>query len=157
MHVIEVGTKSGLFDALGEGVKNSIAEDLGITGVKSVRFLDVYNINAELGEGGLNAVAEKVLSDPISQSFSVNSPLDSGFDWEITVKYNPDVTDNVGFTAKKAIEDFLGKELGRGDCVRSARKYLLRGKISREDAERICKRLLANAIVEVYEIREGAK
>ncbi len=157
MHIIEVGTKDGLFDALGEGVKNSIIGDLGITCVKSVKFLDVYNIDAGLEEEELGGIAEKVLSDPISQSFSVNSPLPGKFDWEVVVKYNPDVTDNVGFTAKKAIEDFLGREIGPRNCVRSARKYLLEGELSLENLEKICKRLLANETVEVYEIREGTK
>ena len=155
MHWIEVSVKPGFSDALGNSTLAAISEDLQVKGVKSVSYVDVYYISAEIPGKELEGVAKNVLADPITQEYAIDRAVRPEFNWEITVRYNPDVTDNVGATAKQAIEDFLGKEIGGRGCVRTARKYALRGAVSESDVKRICRQLMANEVIETFECKKG--
>lgn len=155
MWLVEVCYRKGRRDALGEGVKSDIAEDLRIK-TDAVSFVDVYKINAGLGAQEIEKIAKELLSDPIIQEYAINKPVSSGFDWEIVVELNPDVTDNVGMAAKRGIEDLLGRKLGEEE-VRYARKYLIKGKLSEAQVKKICTGLLANSVIEKYTYKEGKK
>ncbi len=144
---IEVGFKKGTRDALGENIKKRIIEDLHID-VESVRTVDVYTFDAELSPEDTALLGEKVFADPVIQIFSA-SPLADDFSWLIEIGFKHGVTDNVGGTAKKASEDVLKTEM-KG--VYFSRQYLIKGNIEREEAEQIASRLLANALIERWEI-----
>jgi len=69
------------------------------------------------------------------------------------VGFRPGVTDNVGKTAREAVELLLQIKKGtRKIEVYTSRQYLIKGKITRSDAERIASGLLANDLIERYEI-----
>ncbi|MCZ7400240.1 MAG: AIR synthase-related protein [Candidatus Methanoperedens sp.] len=144
---IEVGFKKGMKDALGEGVKKRIVEDLHIN-VDSVRTIEVYTFDALFSEKELNLLGEQLFADPVIQVFS-SKPLAEDFSWLIEVGFKPGVTDNVGATAKKASEDVLKTEL-RG--VYFSRQYLISGNITKEDADKIAGGLLANSLIERWVI-----
>jgi phosphoribosylformylglycinamidine synthase len=144
---IEVVFKKGMKDALGEGVKKRIVEDLHIN-VESVRTIEVYTFDAHLSEKELALLGEKLFADPVIQVFS-SRPLAEDFSWLIEVGFKPGVTDNVGATSKKASEDVLKTQL-RG--VYFSRQYLIRGNITKEDANKIAGGLLANTLIERWEI-----
>jgi len=144
---IEVAFKKGMKDALGEGVRKRIVEDLHIN-VDSVRTIEVYTFDADLSGKKLSLLGEKLFADPVIQNFS-SKPLASDFSWLIEVGFKPGVTDNVGATAKKASEDILGAAL-RG--VYFSRQYLIKGNIPKEDAEKIAGGLLANSMIERWVI-----
>lgn len=144
---IEVGFKEGMKDALGEGVKKRIIEDLHIR-ADSVRTIDVYTFDAKLSEEEVNLLGEKLFADPVIQVFS-SKPLAGDFSWLIEVGFKPGVTDNVGATAKKASEDVLEKPL-KG--VYSSKQYLIKGDITKEDADKIAGGLLANSMIERWVI-----
>ncbi len=144
---IEVAFKKGMKDALGEGVKKRIVEDLHIN-VDSVRTIEVYTFDADLSGKELSLLGEKLFADPVIQDFS-SKPLASDFSWLIEVGFKPGVTDNVGATAKKASEDILGAAL-RG--VYFSRQYLITGDLSKEDAAKIAGGLLANSMIERWVI-----
>ena len=144
---IEVGFKKGMRDALGESIKKRIREDLSIT-VDSVRTIEIYTFDAALSIGQVNLLGEKLFADPVIQVFS-NKPIASDFSWVIEVGYRPGVTDNVGATAKKASEDVLKTSI-RG--VYFSRQYLISGDITKEDASNIAGGLLANSLIERWEI-----
>jgi phosphoribosylformylglycinamidine synthase II len=144
---IEVGFKKGMKDALGEGVKKRIVEDLHIN-VDSVRTIEVYTFDAHLSGKELALLGEKLFADPVIQVFS-SKPLAEDFSWLIEVGFKPGVTDNVGATSKKASEDVLKTEL-RG--VYFSRQYLIRGNITKEDADKIAGGLLANSLIERWVI-----
>lgn len=148
---IEVGFKDGVRDALGESVRRSIAEDLGID-VERVRTVDVYTITAALPAQKVNFIAAELLADPITQHFSINEPLVKDFSVAIDVGYKPGVTDNVGVTAVEGIEDLLGVVLCDGETVHTSRLYAIDGELTDEDAERITVGLLANPIIETFSI-----
>ncbi len=147
---IEVGFKTGMRDALGESIKKRIVEDLHIN-ADSVRTIEVYTIDAALPSGQVRLLGDKVFADPVIQLYS-DKPLASDFSWLIEVGYRPGVTDNVGATAKKASEDVLNTSI---NGVYFSRQYLINGNITREDAANITGGLLANSLIERWEIISG--
>ncbi|MCZ7402062.1 MAG: phosphoribosylformylglycinamidine synthase subunit PurL [Candidatus Methanoperedens sp.] len=147
---IEVGFKQGMKDALGDSIRKRIVEDLRIN-VDTLRTIDVYSIDADLTDEQVKILGEKLFADPIIQVFS-DKPLAKDFSWLIEVGFKPGVTDNVGATAKRACEDILGTSL---NGVYFSRQYLLEGKITKEDAEKIAGGLLANGLIERWEIISG--
>ncbi len=144
---IEVAFKKEIRDAFGEGIKKRIIEDLHIN-VESVRRIEVYTIDASLSSEEISLLGQKVFTDPVIQNYS-NKPLADDFTWLIEAGYRPGVTDNVGATAKKACEDVLKTTL-RG--VYFSRQYLIRGDIKKEEVERIAGGLIANGLIERWEI-----
>jgi phosphoribosylformylglycinamidine synthase len=151
---VEVAFKDRKIDSTGAGVLSDISEDLGIKGVSSVSFVDVYEIYGFLKDEDLESFATKVFLDKIAQHYSVNKPLYTDYDWEISVAYHPQVMDNVGEAAKLAIEEYLGRKLKDPENVRYVRKYALRGKISEADVKRICTGMLANELIESFSYRK---
>jgi phosphoribosylformylglycinamidine synthase len=151
---IEIGFKEGIRDALGEKIKRRIIEHLHIN-VDSVKTIEVHTIEGNLTEKELEMAAAGPLSDPIIQNFSINSGLSDRFDWLIEVGFRPGVTDNVGKTAREAIGLLLGNPSDRLSGVYTSRQYVIEGPIGREDAERIASSLLANDLIERYDIVEG--
>ncbi len=101
----------------------------------------------------LQKAAAGPLSDPVIQEFSINQPLAKNFDWLIEVGFRPGVTDNVGKTAREAITLLLGENIGsRKISVYTSRQYLISGKISQADAEKIASGLLANDLIERHQV-----
>ncbi len=144
---IEVGFKNGMKDALGEGIKKRIIEDLHIN-VDTVRTIDVYTIDAGISREQVIDLGEKLFADPVIQVFS-DRPLAQDFSWLIEVGFKPGVTDNVGGTARKASEEILGIPV---QGVYFSRQYLINGNIKQDDADLIASGLLANRLIERWEI-----
>ena len=107
-HRIEIGLKKGIRDPLGEKVRRKVQNDLGFP-VKSVGTISVFTLDMELSKEGLERVATGPFVDPIIQEYRVDHPLAQDFDWLVEVGFKPGVTDNVGKTAKEAIEWRLGR------------------------------------------------
>lgn len=147
---IEVGFKKGMKDALGESIKKRIMEDLSIN-VDHVRTIEVYTLDAVLSPAQVKLLGEKLFADPIIQEFS-ERPLASDFSWLIEVGFRPGVTDNVGATAKKASEDILKTSI---QGVYFSRQYLISGDITGDGIHKISGGLLANELIERWEIIKG--
>jgi len=146
---IEVGFKENVVDALGNSVRKRIIEDLKIK-VDSVKTVDVYTIDSELSNEELKTLGEDLFADPVIQDFAVDSPLAKDFDWLIEVGFKPGVTDNVGKTAKEAIEDVFKTKISG---VYTSKQYIIKCNISKENAEKISSGLLANQLIERWEIQ----
>lgn len=149
---IEVSLLSEFTDSVGNGTLSDIKEDLLIKSVEKVKYIDVYLIDAALDKKKVEEIAEKLLIDPITQEFKINSEFSNGFDWAIEVTLHKNVTDNMGMTAEEGIGDILNGKL-EGN-VRTARKYLLKGKLDEKGARRIATDLLANEIIENYSVKK---
>ena len=149
---IEIGFRKNLRDALGEKVRRRIVENLRLD-VEKVDTIDVFTIEGNLRKTELRQAATGPLSDPIIQRHAINRGLADGFDWLIEVGFRPGVTDNVGRTATEAIELLIGRRTPLR--VYTSRQYVIRGKIGRDDAERIASDVLANELTERYEIVDG--
>jgi phosphoribosylformylglycinamidine synthase len=148
---ILAGLKDGVRDARGERVRREIREHLGIT-LESVRTIDVYTVDAELSEAEVLAAAQGPFCDPVIQEVAVNRPLARDFDILIEVGYRPGVTDNVGRTAKEAIQYLTGRPLAAGEGVYTSVQYLLKGQVDAAMAERIARDFLANALIQRWTI-----
>ncbi|WP_298036884.1 phosphoribosylformylglycinamidine synthase subunit PurS [uncultured Desulfuromonas sp.] len=148
---IVVGLKDGVLDARGERVKKEIRDHLGLE-LDGVRTIDVYTVDAELSEEEVAAAARGPFSDPVIQEAAVDAPLARDFDILIEVGFRPGVTDNVGRTAREAIQYISGRPFGPGEGVYTSVQYLLRGKLRREDAERIASGFLGNGLIQRWTI-----
>lgn len=152
---LEVSFKNDCRDALGESVQRSIAEDLGFS-VDKVRTVDVYTIDAELSAEEVERLRAELFTDPIVQHSSAITRLAQDFTWVIEVGFRPGVTDNVGKTAREGIEVVLGRALAPDEAVYTSRQYLLSGRLTRDEVERVASDLLANSLIQRWEIRSIA-
>ncbi|MBP7147327.1 MAG: phosphoribosylformylglycinamidine synthase subunit PurS [Acidobacteria bacterium] len=142
---IEVGTRPGFVDPRGESVARKVREHLGIA-VGRVRTRDVYHVEAEITAEEARRIAED-FAGPVLKAGAVGRLEDGPFDVAVSVGFKPGVTDPVGKSARVAIEDLLGRDLGEGAVVYTSRLYLLSG-ASRAEAQRIARELLANEVIE---------
>ena len=146
---IEVGYKPTATDAMGEGIKKDI-EDLGISGVDYVKTMQLYMVDGELSKSDVKSICENLLTDRITQAYEHTGSLvgkDDAGAWVAEVTYKPGVTDPVGDSTVKGIRD-LGIEGVRS--VKTGRKYVVKGTLSETDIDGICKRLLANDVIQNY-------
>lgn len=147
---IEVVDKPGIFDAVGQGVKKDIL-DLGIESVKEVKFIQVYFITGSLAEGQITCICEELLTDKVAQEYSiiVSSPAGirnhSRGDYIIEVAYNPGVMDPVEESALKGIKDLgIQAEIS----VKTAKKYIIFGRLSPAQLKTISEKLLYNKLIQ---------
>ena len=134
---VEIALKNSVRDARGERVKREIEHFLHLA-VAEVRTIDVYTVDADLSWEELDRAAAGPLCDPVIQDRSIDRPLAAGFDWAVEVGFRPGVTDNVGRTAREAIEYLTGRPFLPGEAVYTAVQYLLSGAMPRADVERVC-------------------
>lgn len=164
IHRIEVGFKPGVTDALGDSVARSVAEDLGLK-TDRVRTVSVYTTNIDFSAEELLRLGNELFADPVIQHFSLNEPLHphGDFEWLLEVGFRPGVTDNVGHSAAQGMQDMLGRELQSGEGFFTSRQYLFNGELTRADVEHIASGLLANDLIERWQIisrdewRSGAR
>ncbi|OCC15308.1 Phosphoribosylformylglycinamidine synthase, PurS subunit [Dissulfuribacter thermophilus] len=149
---LEVALREDLRDALGEKVLKGCRNDLGFSSIRGCRTIKVYLIDIDIPKEDLPALVESAFSDPVTTRYAIDSPLAQGlkfsWNWLIEVGFRPGVTDNEGRVAKEAIENFLNRPLGKDEAVYTAKAYLFDGDISKEDAEKISRDLLANELIE---------
>ncbi len=149
---IEVGFKEGIRDALGEKTRRRIIDNLAMP-IMKISTIEVYTVTGGLDNAELKEAAAGPLSDPVIQEYSVNQPLAKNFNWLIEVGFRPGVTDNVGKTAREAIVLLLGDRLkDRKINIYTSRQYLIEGRISKADADKIAAGVLANDLIERYQV-----
>jgi len=146
-HRIEVGFKTSVKDAWGEKIKRRIWDDLHYR-VDKVSGIDVYTLDMDLSPDELKRIAEGPLVDPIIQKYKIDGPLAQDFDWITEVGFKPGVTDNVGRTAREAIELVLGMKLKEVEKVYTSKQCLIKGNLSLKEVEKIATGLLANELIQ---------
>lgn len=146
---IEIGYKPTATDAMGDGIKKDI-EDLGISGVSYVKTRKLYMIDGELSEEDIKNICENLLTDSVTQFYEYKGSdhhIDDTGSWIVEVAYKPGVTDAVGDSTVKGIRD-----MGIQGVIsaKTGQKYIIKGSLSESDIEIICKRLLANDVIQNY-------
>ncbi len=154
-HRIEAALKNNVRDSRGERIKREIAHFLTLP-VTAVRTIDVYTVDAALSDEELRQAAAGPFCDPVIQEWSIGRPLAAGFDFAVEVGFRPGVTDNVGRTAREAVEYLTGRPFGAGEGVYHSVQYLLSGAITAEDVEKIATGLLCNTLIQRYSILSAA-
>jgi phosphoribosylformylglycinamidine synthase II len=150
---VEIGLKPSIRDARGEKIKRRIIDDLKIP-VLAVRSMDIYTVDVSLSRDELEKVATGPFLDPVIQDYSIGKPFEADFDWAIEVGYKPGVTDNVGRTAREAVEILLQRKLKPGEGVYTSVLYFLKGPLARNQAESIATNLLANTLIQRFEVKD---
>ncbi len=154
-HRIEIALKDGVRDARGERVAGEIAHFLHLP-VEAVRTIDVFTVDASLSRDELEQAAAGPFCDPVIQQWSIDTPQGKGFDVAVEVGLRPGVTDNIGRTAREAIEYLTGRPFAAGEAVYTAVQYLITGKLSAPDIERIATGLLCNTLIQRFTILSAA-
>jgi phosphoribosylformylglycinamidine synthase subunit PurSL len=153
---IEIALKEGVRDARGERIRREIEHFLHLP-VAAVTTLDVYTIDAQLSRPELELAAAGPLSDPVIQSWSIDRPLAGPFSYAVEVGFRPGVTDNIGRTAREAIEYLTGRQFQAGEAVYTSVQYLLSGPLSLADVEKITTGLLCNTLIQRFTILSAAE
>ncbi|MCU0653649.1 MAG: AIR synthase related protein, partial [Candidatus Pacebacteria bacterium] len=150
---IEVSFKERVNDSAGQALEKRIAEDLGVQAGK-VKTSDVYTIEGDLQNEQVSLLAGSLFIDPIIQEAAIGRPFHTGADWVVEVGFKPGVTDNVGKTARAAIEDVLGEKID-GLAVYTSKKYFIWGKgLSRAGLENVTRNFLANEQIQRWLISD---
>ncbi len=152
---IEIALKDHIRDPRGERIKREIEHFLHLP-VERVRTIDVYTVDAELGYAELQQVAAGPFSDQVIQDWYLDTPAATGFDYLVEVGLRPGVTDNVGRTAREAVEYLTGRPFRAGEGVYTSVQYLLSGKLAPADVESISTGLLCNTLIQRYTILDAA-
>jgi len=148
VYQIEIKNKTDVFDAQAEGLKRDIF-DLGISSVSSININQIYFLKGNLSQLELKRICEELLVDPLTQEYQISSDVSyskkSVDETVFVVAYNPGVMDPWEESTLKGIRD-LGI---RGvEQVRTAKKYILKGKIDKKDLDFICDKLLLNKTIQ---------
>ncbi len=148
---LEIGWRPELSDAEGEALRRQAQEYFGLT-LQRVQVLRVLTLDMDLPPGELEAVRTEVFTNPVTQVSSFK-PLAREFDWALWVGFRPGVRDNAGATAREAIETFLGRTLPPEAAVYTSKLFLLFApELSREQAARLARELLANDLIQEFRL-----
>lgn len=158
LYRIEAGLFPHLDDTIGRKTAASIREALGIP-VKSVRTIKVFTLEGLDAQQVNTLMAKSVLHDPVLQAVSLCSPTPARrrHSWIIEVGYRPGVTDNEGRTARDTAALVLGIEDRSSLAVYTSIQYRLHGPLTEEQVTRIARDLLANELIQRFEIKSRAQ
>jgi phosphoribosylformylglycinamidine synthase subunit PurSL len=155
VHRIEIALKDDARDARGERIKREIAHILRLP-VEDVRSIDVYTVDAALSDQEVEKAAAGPFCDPVIQTYTINRPAANNFDFLVEVGFRPGVTDNIGRTAREAIEYITGRPFQPGEGVYTSVQYLFRGGVTHAKAEKIATQLLCNTLIQRFQVLDHA-
>jgi phosphoribosylformylglycinamidine synthase subunit PurSL len=150
-HRIEIGLKRGVKDPRGRGVVVKARDFLRIP-VVSCQTRDVYRVDVPLSSAELRRV-RAAFTDPVIARSAIGRLPPPAFHWLIEIGFKPGVTDNVGHTARAVVKDVLDRKLEHAETVYTSIQYFVRGpKLSRDDATRLGRDLLANTLIQTVQV-----
>ncbi len=116
--------------------------------LKDVRTSDVFSVFADVNAAEANNFAGSVANQVI-QGFEIGELKARAFDWVIVVGFLPGVTDNVGRSAKTALQDVIGRSLTHEDTIYSSIEYFIsQSDLTKAQAETIASELLFNKLIQ---------
>lgn len=145
-HRIEISMRDQYSDPKADRLLHSIREFLKIP-VESLRIARFYRIQKAMTPIQMKTITTDLLLDPILE-VAAEGALPSQADWAVDVQFKFGVTDTAGKTAQITLEDFLKSPFELDEAVYSGVKYLLSGKLSRAQVDKIGLELLANPLIE---------
>ncbi len=147
---IEIKQKNGVFDPHRDSIQKSI-EELGLTSITDVIVDRIFYLHGDLNETLVQKIADELLVDKITQDYtytsnfiSLNNTNDK--EWKaIEISYNPGVMDPVEASTVKGIRDLGCQGV---TSVRTAQKYYLKGKVSKQKLDLIINKVLSNKLIQ---------
>jgi len=144
---IEIGPVDGQVDREGQRVLKE-ADGLGAASIRRVAAARSYLVEGGLSQSELHARVVPLLADPVVESATVKQlPSSNGEPADavlLNVLLKPGVTDNVGSTARKAIDE-LGLDVER---VATVRKFRVNADATSDDIDRLSTKVLSNDAIE---------
>lgn len=155
-YFIEVRKKPGLPDGRALALLDSV-RDLGIHDIEEIQVGHLYALQGELSESSLQSICEQLLCDPIAEEAEVAQGHLPSFAGSYTVKvtYHRGVTDAIADTVLTALEQ-LGVGGVSGASSGKVVHLFFRGNPSEEALQLICERVLANPVIQHYEVHDTA-
>lgn len=132
--------------------------------IKSVNLVDVYTIEKNLSSEQLKKVAETLIN-PVTEGskiriksngsentlfINLDHNLNLDFDWAIEIGFLPGVTDNIGKTTRRGIEDHLKIKFEDGEDVYSSQVTFIEGGLIEKEAVQIASSLYNPLIQRVH-------
>ena len=149
VNILVVAAQPHVPDVRGAALQRTLQDDLALR-VDAVRTASLYTIHAPLTPVELEEARHVLFTDTVvEESFWATRPP-MACDWIVQVGLLPGVTDNVGRTAMRALEDIAASPL-QGEVYTSS-LYLLRGALQRQDVERVVRDVLANPLIQQWRI-----
>lgn len=154
---IEVSYKPETPDAIGQGILQDVT-DLGLAGVEFVHTIQIYWIEGEINSHAIERICAELLADPVTQNYvyscSDNHTPRQNDDsvWTIEVRLKPGVTDAVGDSVLKGLRDMGIPDV---QAAQTGQKYRIRGCLDQAKLEMIAQQLLANEVIQMFEIWQG--
>jgi phosphoribosylformylglycinamidine synthase len=153
LYRIEVRPKPNYADARCAAIASGI-HTLGINAEVSVAVADLYFLDGDLSDAGVNRICQSLLCDPVIQDYSINdgnpkSKIQNPK--SIEVAFKPGVTDA---TADEIVR--AARELGVQGLARAATgsRYELTGDLSDAQVQWVARRLLANDVIQTFAINQ---
>jgi phosphoribosylformylglycinamidine synthase len=145
---VEVKDKEGVFNSSSETLKSEISE-LGFGKIEDVRIKFIYFLIGSLTQTEARRISEDLLIDSVTQEYHLYSqdetPLVPEGYTALQVIYKPGVMDPVEESTLKGIRD-LG--VASIEAVRTAKKYLFRGAVSKKSLIQAAQKLLYNKMIQ---------
>ncbi|PIR68067.1 phosphoribosylformylglycinamidine synthase [Candidatus Nomurabacteria bacterium CG10_big_fil_rev_8_21_14_0_10_35_16] len=128
--------------------------ELGLSGkINEVKVLDCYLVSHQTSSENIHQIGNALINH-ILEEFSVNNLFFSKikkFTYALEIGFLPGVTDNVGNTARETIIDLLHLENSTELRVYSSKIFLITGKISQQDINKISSSL-HNSLIEKADV-----
>ncbi len=152
---IETRLRPRISDSVGQNVARAITASLGLR-VARVAVRRIFTV-AGLESGPMaRCLEDGVLHDPVLQEAGF-SATGTDADWVLEISFRPGVTDNEGRTARDTLSLALGIDDRRSLAVYTAVQYHISAEpgktLARADVERIAKDLLANELIQRFQIK----
>ncbi len=154
---IEVSYTPETPDAIGQGILQDVT-DLGLVGMESVHTVQIYWIEGNINSDAIERICAEFLADPVTQNYvysrSDNHPprQSEGSVWTIEVQLKPGVTDTVGDSVLKGVRDMGIPDV---QAAQTGQKYQIHGCLNQAKLEMIAQQLLANEVIQIFEIWQG--
>ena len=116
--------------------------------IDELQLIDVYTISTnsrDFSPDELHKIATQI-TNPVVQTFTIDTATIAHFDMAIEVGFLPGVTDNVGKTTRQIIEDFTKRKFEPGEGVYSSQLYLVSGRLTPDTIENLVS-TLANTLI----------
>ena len=153
VNILVVATQPHMPDVRGVALQQTLQDDLHLR-VDEVRTASLYTIHAPLTSADLEEARQVLFTDAVVQEsfWSKRPPMTC--DWIVQVGLLPGVTDNVGRTAARALEDIADQPF-QGEVYTSS-LYLLRGVLARQDVKTYSPRCPGESPIQQWRITAAA-
>jgi len=148
---VVVSLKPDITDPRGISLKKKVKLFLHLD-VEEIRVSDIYTFDTTLKPEEIEDFITKTLCDPIIHNVYINPNFDSNFQYHCEIGFLPGVTDNVGKTAKEALETFLDEKLREGENIYTSTLYSFKGSLKEKDIEFIASELLYNPLIQQHKV-----